>query len=46
MKGPLLGLGGWDITWPDQVAPRGRKWSSTRKTKTQTSNLLRSPAPG
>ena len=29
MKGPPLGLGGEDITWPDQVAPRGRKASST-----------------
>ena len=30
---------GEDITWPDQVAPRGRKASSTRKIKPQTSNL-------
>ena len=30
----------WEnITWPDQVAPRGRKASSTRKIKPQTSNL-------
>ena len=28
-----------DITWPDQVAPRGRKASSTRKIKPQNSNL-------
>ena len=28
-----------DITWPDQVAPRGRKASDTRKIKPQTSNL-------
>ena len=33
MKGPPLGPGGEDITWPDQVAPRGRKASSTRKIK-------------
>ena len=39
MKGPQLGPGGEDITWPDQVAPRGRKASSTRKIKPQTSNL-------
>ena len=38
-KGPPLGPGGEDITWPDQVAPRGRKASSTRKIKPQTSNL-------
>ena len=39
MEGPPLGPGGEDITWPDQVAPRGRKASSTRKIKPQTSNL-------
>ena len=39
MTGPPLGPGGEDITWPDQVAPRGRKASSTRKIKPQTSNL-------
>ena len=39
MKGPPLGPGGEGITWPDQVAPRGRKASSTRKIKPQTSNL-------
>ena len=39
MGGPQLGPGGEDITWPDQVAPRGRKASSTRKIKPQTSNL-------
>ena len=38
MRGPLLGPGEEDITWPDQVAPRGRKSSSTRKMKSQTSN--------
>ena len=38
MKGPPLGPAGEDITWPDQVAPRGRKASSTRKIKPQTSN--------
>ena len=41
MEGPPLGPGGEDITWPDQVAPRGRKASSTRKIKPQTSNLFR-----
>ena len=40
MEGPPLGPGGEDITWPDQVVPRGRKASSTRKIKPQTSNLL------
>ena len=40
MRGPPLGPGGEDITWPDQVAPRGRKASITRKIKPQTSNLL------
>ena len=39
LEGPPLGPGGQDITWPDQVAPRGRKASSTRKIKPQTSNL-------
>ena len=38
MEGPPLGPGGEDITWPDQVAPRGRKASSTRKIKPQTSH--------
>ena len=37
MKGPPLGPGGKDITWPDQVAPRRRRTFSTRKP--QTSNL-------
>ena len=41
MEGPPLGPGGEDITWPDQVAPRGQKASSTRKIKPQTSNLNR-----
>ena len=45
MEGPPLGPGGEDITWPDQVAPRGRKASSTRKIKPQTSNLNASPQP-
>ena len=36
---PPLGPGGEDITWPDQVPPRGRKASSTHKIKPQTSNL-------
>ena len=35
MKGHPVGPGGEDITWPDQVAPRGRKASSTRKVKPQ-----------
>ena len=39
MEGPPRGPGGEDITWPDQVAPRGRKASSTRKIKLQTSTL-------
>ena len=39
MEGPPLGPGGEDITWPDQVAPRGRKASTTRKIKPQTLNL-------
>ena len=43
MKGPPLGPGGEDITWPDQVAPRGRKASSTRNHKPQTSKLCRTP---
>ena len=40
MEGPPLGPGGEDITWPDQVAPRGRRASSTRKIKPQTSNRI------
>ena len=39
MKDPPPGPAGEDITWPDQVAPRGRKASSPRKIKPQTSNL-------
>ena len=39
MEGPPLGIGGEDITWPNQVAPRCRKVSSTRKINPQTSNL-------
>ena len=45
MKGPSLGPGGEDITWPDQVAPRGRRKSSTRKVKPQTSNTSGCPLP-
>ena len=41
LEGPPLGPGVEDITWPDQVAPRGRKASSTRKIKPQTSNPSR-----
>ena len=40
MKGPPLGRGGQDITWPDRVAPWGRSPPSTRKVKPQTSNLV------
>ena len=40
MKGPPLGSGGEDITWPDQVAPRCRKASSTREVKPQTANHI------
>ena len=43
MKCPPLGPGGEDITWPNQVAPRGRKASRTRKIKPQTSNLKAAP---
>ena len=39
MEGPPLEPRGEDITWPDHLAPRGRKASSTRKVKPQTSNL-------
>ena len=45
MKGPPLGPGGEDITWPDQVAPQGRMASSTRTIKPQTSNLKRWRSP-
>ena len=45
MKGPPIGSGGEDITWPDQVGSRGRKASSTRKIKHQTSNLSGSEDP-
>ena len=38
MNGPPLGPVGEAITWPDQVAPRSRKASSTPKLKLQTSN--------
>ena len=40
MKGPTLGSGGEDITWPDQVATGGRRTSSIRNVKPQTSNLM------
>ena len=39
MKGSPLGPVGEDITWPDQVVSRGRRTSTTRKDKPQTSNL-------
>ena len=45
MEGPPLGPGGEDLTWPNQVAPRGRKASSTRKIKPQTSNLCNLAPP-
>ena len=45
MEGPPLEPDGEDITWPHQVAARGRKASSTRKIKPQTSNLKRSGVP-
>ena len=45
MEGPPKGPGGEDITYPDQVTPRGRKASSTRKIKPQTSNLTCGPYP-
>ena len=45
MKGPPLGPGGEDITWPDQVAPRGLKACSTRKIKHQTSNIKQQQKP-
>ena len=38
MKAPPLGPDGEDITWPDQVAPRGRGAPSTGKLKPQISN--------
>ena len=44
MKGPSLGPGGEDITWPDQVVPQGQTAPSTRKVKLQNSNLLLSPS--
>ena len=43
MEGPPLGSGGEDITWPDQVAPRGRKASRTNKIKPKTSNPIACP---
>ena len=45
MEGPPLGPGWENITWPHQVAPRGRKASSTRKIKPQTSNLIANAHP-
>ena len=45
MEGPPLGPGGEDIPWPAQVAPLGRKASSTRKIKHQTSNMKRAHHP-
>ena len=39
MEGPPLGPSGKDITWPDQVVPRGGKASSTPNLKPQSSNL-------
>ena len=45
MEGPPLGPAGEDITWPDQVAPRGQKASSTRKVKPQTSKHTHPDTP-
>ena len=45
MKGPPLSSGGEDTTWPYQVAPRGRRTSSTRNLKPQISNLPPVPVP-
>ena len=45
MRGPSLGPGGEDITWPDQVAPGGQRASSTGNVKPQTSNLIRTLVP-
>ena len=42
MQGPPRVPGGEDITWPDQVAPRGRRTSTTRYVKPQTSNRIHS----
>ena len=39
MNSPPLGPAGEDITWPDQVAPRGGKAPSTRNLKPQMINL-------
>ena len=39
MKSPPLGPGEEDNILPDQVAPRGRKASSTRNLKPQTSKF-------
>ena len=36
MRGPPLGPGGEDISWPEQVAPRGRNASITRNLKPHT----------
>ena len=46
MKVTPLGPGGEDITWPEQVAPRSRLVSSTRKIKPQTSNRAAGAAGG
>ena len=43
MKGPQLGPCGEDITWPEKVAPRGRRAPSTCKTKAPSSNLTHMP---
>ena len=41
MQGSPIGPGWKDITWPDQVSPRGRKASSTLSLKPGTSNVTR-----
>ena len=40
MKGPQLDPRREDITWPNRVAPGGRRAPSTRNLKPQNSNLL------
>ena len=41
MKGPPLGPDGEAVTWPHQVAPCGRKPSSTRNLKTSKPQNLK-----
>ena len=46
MRCAPLDPGGEDITWPDQVAPRSQKASSTRNLKPETSNHILSGLRG